>query len=668
MIHLNQGNSKKCPSGFAESRSHLGRFKPKSFLLIYFSGFMLLVLLFHEKALADPWKNLKSGDQVAQDFLNKIDQKKSEGGAHPFYKGIPSEASLGTAELKGKAQTLSTKDPASKMIFGSKDSRTEFKLDPQKDPLLLGAEKIGSNALEHIGGKGTKLTRTDLPRGKDETLICEEAGDDSLETCVRELNVKVIKTKVRKEWKGKFQLSKCSNSERKSHPLPCGSLRHAVSLARHTLGGWFFFRAQPPPDPTAALNITAPYKACMRELAAIKSIYCSECHAYLPSLGFKIDQIKEISLLRHPQNSKALHMYYDHWHTYNSGRTEYNYHPFIKVTYEEDSYKVLPDEWIPDNRGSNCNRLEERVDQGLCSYYSKACTQGKQTRLIDGIPVTRDCWQETYTYSCSYPAKNDCGPLRARGCAQINSTCKQKVGNTCVIYSQAYQCKGNATPGSIDSITGGKTPFCLDGNCRDQGYEANGEMMATLSQLSILKEMQGQIKNGTIFKGEDNRCSKCIVSFKDCCGSGKGWGKSIGLTDCSSEEKMLRQKRDAGLCHYVGTYCAEKIPLIGCIKKKSTYCCFGTKLLKAFHEQGRTQIGLGWGEAKEPLCRGFAVEEIQKIDFSKLDLREVYEDLMKNYNPTKLQGTSQKIGERLDAIKKGLAPNTKQQPQQRPEA
>jgi conjugal transfer mating pair stabilization protein TraN len=307
------------------------------------------------------------------------------------------------------------------------------------------------------------------------------------------------------------------------------------------------------------------------------------------------------------------------------------------------------------------------VDQGLCTYDSKVCTQGRQTRIIEGVPITRDCWEDTYTYSCVYPAKDDCGPLRARGCAQISSACKQQVGSTCVVYNQTYQCKGSTT--TTESITGGKTPFCLDGNCRDQGYAANDEMMSSLAQLTLLKEMQGQIENNFIFKGEDNRCSKCAVSFKDCCGSGKGWGKSIGLTDCSSQERALKKKRDVGLCHYVGTYCAEKIPIIGtCIKKKSTYCCFGSKLLKAFHAQGRPQLRLGWGSAEEPLCRGFTIEEIQRIDFSKLDLREVYEELMKNYSLSKLQRTGEKIGDRLETIKKGLIPNAKQQPKQRPEA
>lgn len=339
----------------------------------------------------------------------------------------------------------------------------------------------------------------------------------------------------------------------------------------------------------------------------------------------------------------------------------------LKIVYEEDSYQILPDEW-----SDNCARLEERVDSGLCGYVSRVCTAPHQTRIIEGVEIKRDCWQETMTYACSFPTKDDCGALRARGCAQINSACKQKVGNACVVYQQTYQCKD--APKTTFQIESGNTstlkvPFCMDGNCRDQSWEPNDELMSSVAQLSILKEMQGNLENGFLFRGTENKCSKSIISFKDCCGSGKGWGNDLGLASCSSKEKLLNKRRKAGLCHLVGTYCDKKI-LGKCVTKKSSYCCFSSKLLKAFQEQGRAQIGLGWGKSKKPLCRGFTISEIQRIDFSKLDLREVFEDLMKNYKPGKMGDISRQVGERLETIKggmapKGLSPTTKQQPQPR---
>lgn len=232
------------------------------------------------------------------------------------------------------------------------------------------------------------------------------------------------------------------------------------------------------------------------------------------------------------------------------------------------------------------------------------------------------------------------------------------IGKACVVYQQTYQCQDS--PRTTFQITGGdtstlKVPFCMDGNCRDQSWDNNDELMSSVAQLSILKEMQGNFKNGFLFKGENNQCSKYIVSFKDCCGSGSGWGNDMGLSSCSSNEKLLNKRRKLGLCHRVGTYCAKKI-LGECVKKKTSYCCFGSKLLKAFQEQGRAQIRLGWGSPKHPLCRGFTIQEIQRIDFSKLDLREVFEELMKNYKPDKMGDIGRQVGDRLEVIKRGLAP------------
>ncbi|MBX9786235.1 MAG: conjugal transfer protein TraN [Alphaproteobacteria bacterium] len=580
---------------------------------------------------ASPTANLKSGDKIAKDFLSQLGAKKIEAGQHPFYAGHSKTSQLKSGDLNGHAQSLSHSDPVSQMLHHSADSRPQVKIDSSKDSLITESQKIMASPLQTIGGKRTHVVEYHQGN-KDEILTCEEPGDDSLENCTRQLIVEVRKIKIRKELETNFHLWLPKGKKKHIH-LACETLRNAAYGLYNNRG-----------------EITVPYKACMQELSQKRH----ECCVHLPSLDFSVDAIKEVKIERGliKRGKKYIkhgfllnHKGYTHKDLANK-RSWYDCRPRIKITYEEDSYKILPDRWI-----SNCEKLESRVDQRLCYYDTKECTQGPQTRIIEGIPITKECWEEKLTYACEFPTKDNCGLLRARGCVQINSVCKKSVGNTCVAYTQTYQCKGVGK--NSYQITGGNTPFCLDGSCRDQSFEANNEMMASVAQLSLLKDMQGKINS--IFTGEEHQCSKHILSFKDCCGSGKGWGKSIGLGGCSAGEKLLQEKRKSRLCHYVGTYCAKKV-LGKCIKKKSSFCCFGSKLLKAFHEQGRRQINLGWGNPKEPLCRGFTIKEVQRIDFSKLDLSEAFEDLMKNYKPQKLQGMSEKIGERLDTIKRGLGP------------
>jgi conjugal transfer mating pair stabilization protein TraN len=622
-------------------------------------------------SLASPTAHLKSGDKTAEDFLSQLESKKIEAGHHPFYAGHSNAAQLKDSDLNGRAQSLSYSDPVSQMLHHSTNSRPQVKIDPSKDSLITGSQKIMKSPLKAIGGKGTHVVEH-RQGNKDEILTCEEPGDDSIENCMRQLVVEVRKITLKKELETNFHIWLPYGKKRR-FSLACGALRNAVQDVYHNGG-----------------EVTASYKACMQELSMSRH----NCCASLPSLNFPGDAIKEVRVCQADEikegsiggkffkwwlrrRNEFLLNYDGHIHK-NLGRTKswYSYRPRIKITYEEESYEILPEKWV-----SNCENLEERVDQGLCHYDTKECTQGPQTRIIEGIPITKACWEEKLTYACDFPTEDNCGPLRARGCVQINSVCKQSVGNVCVAYTQTYQCKGGSK--SSYQITGGNTPFCLDGSCRDQSFEANDEMMSSIAQLSLFKDMQGQIDS--IFTGEEYQCSKHILSFKDCCGSGKGWGKSLGLGGCSANEKILQEKRKSRLCHYVGTYCAKK-RLGVCLKKKSSFCCFGSKLLKAFHEQGRRQINLGWGSPKEPLCRGFTISEIQRIDFSRLDLSEAFEDLMKNYTPdkmgtmsptaekkiettdldkvgqeilhrsqtTQVQDVSKRVGERVETLKKGM--------------
>ncbi len=619
-------------------------------ILLSILSFFLMVWITLD-AYGDPWKDLQQGDKTANELAKEGEQKKKEAGPHPFYKGIPNESKLLHTQLTGKSQQEAQQNAASQMIMESARTRPEFKIDPLKDPLFTGSQKVLEKPLQSIGGEGTREEITPA-KTEDETLTCEEARNPYPQTCTSEVIVSIEKTKEKKEVEGNLRVW-----------MHQGAINNGVYLACQAIRNHMFRLVQCNGD------ITAAYKACLQELANKKrgSGGCVE----LPSVGIPINKILEVKVTSTPtnrrwKNGRLIQQFHvsgggDIYEDLANKKSHYTFNAHIKIIYEKESHKELPDE-----EEIYCDELEKKTAFGICSYESKACSQGKQTRLIQGVSITRDCWQYTRTYACEYPSKDDCGPLRARGCTQGSSTCQTYVGKTCVVHKQTYTCKANSQP--KHSITGGQTPFCLDGNCRDQGFESNDEMMHSLAQLSILKEMQGQLQNGMIFKGEDKRCSRYILNFKDCCGSGKGWGKSIGLGGCSEGEKALSQKRQLGLCHPIGTYCAKKV-LGKCIKKNSTYCCFNNKLLKAFHVQGRPQIKLGWGEPENPICRGFTVEELQRIDFSKLDLREVFEDLMKKFqtgqNKSNAPAMGKHIGERMETIKKGMVPPNQKQPKQR---
>ena len=95
------------------------------------------------------------------------------------------------------------------------------------------------------------------------------------------------------------------------------------------------------------------------------------------------------------------------------------------------------------------------------------------------------------------------------------------------------------------------------------------------------------------------------------------------LLSCQEAEKLLATHREANLCVPVGSFCSRRVPIIRtCIEQTQSYCCFNSRLARIINEQGRGQVGKGWGSGKRPDCSGFTPEEFEQIDFSRIDLSE----------------------------------------------
>lgn len=282
---------------------------------------------------------------------------------------------------------------------------------------------------------------------------------------------------------------------------------------------------------------------------------------------------------------------------------------------------------------NGCTALEQQAQSGMCVQQSQTCVEPAETRVIDGIPVTRDCWRYDLAYQCATGETREepyCQELRDHGCSQIDSTCVTILPDGgCYEYRQTYRCpQGNEVSQTVMDC-GGQT-FCLDGNCFDTGYTPNTDFALAASHLSSLESavQDFDTTNMVVFKGQDLRCDKTVLGFSNCC-KDSGWGIDLSLAQCSEQEKVLGQQRQAGQCHFIGDYCSHG-SLFGCLARKNTYCCFNSKLARIIQEQGRPQLGLGWGSHKNPDCRGFTPEELTSIDFSTIDFSEFYADAYAN--------------------------------------
>lgn len=106
----------------------------------------------------------------------------------------------------------------------------------------------------------------------------------------------------------------------------------------------------------------------------------------------------------------------------------------------------------------------------------------------------------------------------------------------------------------------------------------------------------------------------------------------MSMMSCNEEEGKLAMKEGAGLCHSAGSWCSSCIRVLGkcvsCIERTTGKCCFNSMLARLINEQGRVQIGKGWGSGQNPDCSGFTIAELQSLDFAAMDLSEFYASIV----------------------------------------
>ncbi len=132
------------------------------------------------------------------------------------------------------------------------------------------------------------------------------------------------------------------------------------------------------------------------------------------------------------------------------------------------------------------------------------------------------------------------------------------------------------------------------------------------------------------------------------------------LMQCSSSDANTAMRKSANLCHYVGSYCSQKIGLTGtCVSTTNSYCCFNSVLSKVINEQGRPQLGMGWGSAQSPSCQGFTVSQLQSLDFSKMDFSQFYAAIAPNMPNT--AALTQAIQSQITTSTQGYYPSAQSQ-------
>lgn len=140
-----------------------------------------------------------------------------------------------------------------------------------------------------------------------------------------------------------------------------------------------------------------------------------------------------------------------------------------------------------------------------------------------------------------------------------------------------------------------------------------------------------------------------------------------GYRSCDAEDQQTALQRGERLCHYAGTVC-EKKAAGKCITTRQKYVCFNSRLARILNEQGRPQLGRGWGTPVNPDVRGFTQEELELLDFTQMDLQEFVRDVIHeaiegaDAGKIDLEAASERAQERVDAMLEGVIGATEAMP------
>lgn len=309
-------------------------------------------------------------------------------------------------------------------------------------------------------------------------------------------------------------------------------------------------------------------------------------------------------------------------------------------------------------------RVNRIVDDSQCAAPAAdgSCTAGPdvcvdsdpQTRTIDGAPITEACWGWNRTYRCTnLSAREDCSDLEGRGCTFLRQECITEE-DPCLTTTRVYSCGIPPEPtGEAQYICDGDV-YCLNGECETIEREPNTEFRDAAVALNSMKEAGRQLDPNTLtlFRGTRNTCTKLVFGIKNCCAP-----RGVPLLGgCDAEDRALKLKREEGLCHYVGTFCSDKV-LGVCVARKETHCCYESKLSRILQEQGRPQIGWAWDTAKREQCRGFTVDQFSRLDLSRMDFSEVYAEFVDAARLPDDLATAADLQAKIEAYYASNAPN-----------
>ncbi len=326
------------------------------------------------------------------------------------------------------------------------------------------------------------------------------------------------------------------------------------------------------------------------------------------------------------------------------------YHCPSKINLEDPNITFLSSNYTITKDYLDYSKCDGRDVLTSCSIAGSVCKQGAETRNINGKDVYKSCWQFENIYSCKLgDGANSCNNIPDY-CVQSGSQCLAQTGNLCVHTQNTYLCS-QTTKITPEQMQCGSNVYCLNGQCEKVEEDNQNDFAKAIGYLQAINQSKDNNQdpgNFRIFSGNSKSCSIKAGGYNNCC-SDNGWGQSVGAS-CSPEETKLSELQSKKQCHYVGSYCSKKAPFGICLETTKTSCCFNGKISRVIMEQGRSQLGIGWGSPQSPSCGGFTAEEFQRLRLDEMNLDEIKADIANSISVPNKQYLEDKAKEAIGRL------------------
>ncbi len=173
---------------------------------------------------------------------------------------------------------------------------------------------------------------------------------------------------------------------------------------------------------------------------------------------------------------------------------------------------------------SNTLSTPPRITRSACEVAGRTCIEGAETRIVNGVPIYKDCWRHEVQYRCvTDDGVNTCEALSTNAkCELVDKKCLAGNDASCTYWNFTYKCQ--ETPDTVIEEERCTESICQHGLCTPINDAPNNNLADTVAKLEVARQaaVYGDYENLRFFTGEMNTCRNKLGGVSCCKGKVRG--------------------------------------------------------------------------------------------------------------------------------------------------